>query len=74
MICVCSAGEYVQEDGGTNFGSQFKNLGKLVENVNKEILNKVDAAGASSSSTNNTRYLFILVDHYPFYVFYTLYL
>ncbi|KAG6385071.1 hypothetical protein SASPL_153895 [Salvia splendens] len=44
------AGEYVQEDAGSNYGLQFRNLGKLVENVNKEILNKLDAASASSSS------------------------
>ncbi|KAH6806256.1 proteasome inhibitor-like protein [Perilla frutescens var. frutescens] len=48
------ADEYVQEDAGTNYGSQFKNLGKLVENVNKEVLNKLDSASASSSSTKSS--------------------
>ncbi|XP_042053122.1 probable proteasome inhibitor [Salvia splendens] len=48
------AGEYVQEDAGNNYGSQFKNLGKLVENVNKEVLNKLDASSASSSSAKSS--------------------
>ncbi|KAG6433826.1 hypothetical protein SASPL_105444 [Salvia splendens] len=48
------AGEYVQEDAGNNYGSQFNNLGKLVENVNKEILNKLDSASVSSSSKNSS--------------------
>ncbi|KAH6761482.1 proteasome inhibitor-like protein [Perilla frutescens var. hirtella] len=48
------AGEYVQEDAGTNYGSHFKNLGKLVENVNREVLNKLDSASASSSSAKSS--------------------
>ncbi|KAK4419010.1 putative proteasome inhibitor [Sesamum alatum] len=44
-------GEYVEDNGGTNYGSQFKNLGKLVTNVNKEILDKLDGSvGAATSS------------------------
>ncbi|PIN02255.1 Proteasome formation inhibitor PI31 [Handroanthus impetiginosus] len=44
-------GEYVEDSGGTNYGSQFKNLGKLVANVNKEVLEKLDAASAARSSS-----------------------
>ncbi|KAL3639476.1 hypothetical protein CASFOL_017383 [Castilleja foliolosa] len=44
-------GEYVEENWGTNYGTQFKNLGKLVTSVNKEILDKLDDASASSSSS-----------------------
>ncbi|KAL0451095.1 UNVERIFIED_CONTAM: putative proteasome inhibitor [Sesamum latifolium] len=43
-------GEYVEDNGGTNYGSQFKNLGKLVANVNKEILDKLDGSLAATSS------------------------
>ncbi|KAI3473183.1 hypothetical protein Pfo_030475 [Paulownia fortunei] len=44
-------GEYVEDNRGTNYGSQFKNLGKLAANVNKEILDKLDGASATSSSS-----------------------
>lgn len=44
------AGEYVEDNGGTNYASQFKNLGKLVTEINKEILGKLDGSVATSSS------------------------
>ncbi|KAL0309924.1 UNVERIFIED_CONTAM: putative proteasome inhibitor [Sesamum radiatum] len=44
-------GQYVEDNGGTNYGSQFKNLGKLVANVNKEILDKLDGSLAATSSS-----------------------
>ncbi|KAL3639490.1 hypothetical protein CASFOL_017397 [Castilleja foliolosa] len=47
-------GEYVEENGGTNYGSQFKNLGKLVTSVNKDILDKLDGASASSSLSQHS--------------------
>ncbi|XP_075507890.1 putative proteasome inhibitor isoform X1 [Primulina tabacum] len=43
-------GEYVEDNGGTNYASQFKNLGKLVTEVNKEILRKLDGSVDTSSS------------------------
>ncbi|KAL3826049.1 hypothetical protein ACJIZ3_022078 [Penstemon smallii] len=42
--------EYVEDNGGNNYSSQFKNLGKLVADVNKEILHKLDGSSAASSS------------------------
>lgn len=56
IVWVCSAAEYAAENGGKNYGSQFKNLGKLVENVNKEILHKLDGSSAASSSNQPSRY------------------
>ncbi|KAL3640681.1 hypothetical protein CASFOL_015649 [Castilleja foliolosa] len=44
-------GEYVEDNGGTNYSSQFKNMGKLVKSINEEILNKLDGVSASSSSS-----------------------
>ncbi|XP_011094928.1 probable proteasome inhibitor [Sesamum indicum] len=44
-------GEYVEDNGGTNYGSQFKNLGKLVANVKKELLDKLDGSLATTSSS-----------------------
>ncbi|GER52299.1 proteasome inhibitor-related [Striga asiatica] len=42
--------EYVQNNGGANYGSQFKSLGKLVTNINKEILDKINGVTALISS------------------------
>ncbi|KAL6508015.1 hypothetical protein OROGR_024210 [Orobanche gracilis] len=51
MHLEISVGEYVEDNGGTNYASQFKNLEKLVASVNKEIVDKIDGASASSSSS-----------------------
>nr|GMC93750.1 probable proteasome inhibitor [Ipomoea batatas] len=42
--------DYV-ENGGANYDSQYKNFGKLVEEINKEILSK------GSPSTKSSRYV-----------------
>ncbi|KAG8374354.1 hypothetical protein BUALT_Bualt11G0123100 [Buddleja alternifolia] len=47
-------GEYVEDNGGTNYGSQYKNLGKLVTNVNEQILGKLGGASAASSSSQSS--------------------
>ncbi|KAK6126109.1 hypothetical protein DH2020_040223 [Rehmannia glutinosa] len=44
-------GEYVEDNGGTNYGSQFRNMGKLVADVNKQLLGKLDGSSAASSSS-----------------------
>ncbi|KAI3447725.1 hypothetical protein Pfo_004390 [Paulownia fortunei] len=46
-----NVGEYVEDNGGTDYGSQFKNLGKLVADVNKHILGKLDGSSAATSSS-----------------------
>ncbi|KAA8518961.1 hypothetical protein F0562_016265 [Nyssa sinensis] len=43
-------GDYAEENGDTNYSSQFKNLGKLVSTLEKEILTKLSAAPTPSSS------------------------
>ncbi|KAK2972266.1 hypothetical protein RJ640_014324 [Escallonia rubra] len=45
-----NVGDYAGEDGGTNYALQFKNLGKLVDSVNKEVLTKLSGSSATSSS------------------------
>lgn len=46
----------MEDNGGTNYGSQFKNLGKLVANVKKELLDKLDGSLATTSSSQPSRY------------------
>ncbi|CAA0830533.1 Probable proteasome inhibitor [Striga hermonthica] len=57
--------EYVQDNGGTNYGSQFKNLGKLVTTLNKEVLNKLDGLSASTSSNQPSSSERVLRDDSP---------
>lgn len=47
---VCSVGEYVVESGDASYSSQFKNMGKLVSVVEKEILGKLDGSKSSTST------------------------
>ncbi|KAL3536450.1 hypothetical protein ACH5RR_004911 [Cinchona calisaya] len=42
--------DYVAEDGGNNYSSMFKNIGKLVKDVDKDILGKLGGSSTSSSS------------------------
>lgn len=46
----------MEDTAGTNYGSQFKNLGKLATDVNKEILSKLNVASGAVSSTEPSRY------------------
>uniref|UniRef100_A0A5B7BN80 Putative proteasome inhibitor n=1 Tax=Davidia involucrata TaxID=16924 RepID=A0A5B7BN80_DAVIN len=46
-----NVGDYVGENGGTNYSSQFKNLGKLVSSLEKEILTKLNGSSTANSST-----------------------
>lgn len=46
--------EYVQENGEANYSSQFKNLGKLVADVDAQILSKVDGSAKASTSNQPT--------------------
>ncbi|XP_073047135.1 probable proteasome inhibitor [Primulina eburnea] len=43
--------EYVENDGGTSYGSQFKNLAKLVADVNKELLSKLNGSSVSTANS-----------------------
>lgn len=44
-------GDFVGESNGTNYSSQYKNLGNLVDIVNKEVLTKLSGSSTLSSST-----------------------
>nr|AIT42226.1 proteasome inhibitor-like protein [Solanum tuberosum] len=46
-----SVEDYIVEDGGTNYHTQFKNLGKLVRKLNQALLNKYTGSPTSKSST-----------------------
>ncbi|KAL3357951.1 hypothetical protein AABB24_015199 [Solanum stoloniferum] len=50
-----SVEDYIVEDGGTNYNTQFKNLGKLVGELNKAILTKYTGSPTSNSSTQTSR-------------------
>lgn len=54
--------EYVEDNGGSNYSSQFKNLGKFAESVNKEILDKLQSSSNSGSSSQSSRPA-VEVDH-----------
>lgn len=45
--------DYVAEDGGNNYTTMFKNIGKLVRDVDKEILGKLVRSLTASSSGHN---------------------
>lgn len=49
-----SVEDYIVEDGGTNYNTQFKNLGKLVGELNKAILTKYTGSSMSNSSTQTS--------------------
>ena len=40
--CEFNVGDYVQENEGSNYSLQFKNLDTLVKNLNSEVLSKLD--------------------------------
>lgn len=44
-------GEYVANNGGSNYSSQYKNLGELVSVVDKEILSKLSGPKTTKSTT-----------------------
>ncbi|XP_059647122.1 probable proteasome inhibitor [Cornus florida] len=46
-------GDYVEENGGDNYSSQFKNLGKLVNIIDKEMLTKLNGSSTTSTSTQS---------------------
>lgn len=46
-----NVGDYTGENGAGNYSSQFKNFGKLVKSVEKEILAKLNPSRATSSSS-----------------------
>ncbi|KAL4571788.1 hypothetical protein LXL04_018553 [Taraxacum kok-saghyz] len=43
--------DYVAESDDTKYSSQYKNLGKLVDTINKQVISKLN--GSSTSSTSN---------------------
>ncbi|KAG5583807.1 hypothetical protein H5410_044241 [Solanum commersonii] len=55
ILVICSVEDYIVEDGGTNYNTQFKNLGKLVGELNKAILTKYTGSPTSNSSTQTSR-------------------
>ncbi|XP_059305504.1 probable proteasome inhibitor [Lycium ferocissimum] len=49
-----SVEDYIVEDGGANYNTQFKNLGKLVGELNKAILTKYSGSSTANSSTQTS--------------------
>ncbi|KAH7514522.1 probable proteasome inhibitor [Ziziphus jujuba] len=47
-----NVGDYVVENGGSNYSAQYKSLDKLVENLDAEILSKLDGSRKTNFSSN----------------------
>ncbi|KAJ8444070.1 hypothetical protein Cgig2_030927 [Carnegiea gigantea] len=47
--------EFVAENAGNDYNSQYKNLGKLVCRLDKEVLSKLDGSSAGSSNIGGSR-------------------
>ncbi|KDP24535.1 hypothetical protein JCGZ_25099 [Jatropha curcas] len=45
--------EFVGHNGGSNYSTQFKNLDKLVKNLDAELLSKLDGSSSKPSSSSN---------------------
>lgn len=52
---IYSIEDYDKENGGSNYGSQYKNLEKLVSSIDEEILSKLNGASRKISSTEPSR-------------------
>ncbi|KAI3742200.1 hypothetical protein L1987_59880 [Smallanthus sonchifolius] len=46
--------DFAGESDDTKYSSQFKNLGKLVDSINKGVLNKLNGSSAASASSNTS--------------------
>ncbi|XP_068318298.1 probable proteasome inhibitor [Pyrus communis] len=46
-------GDYVGEDGGSNYSTQFKNLENLVKKLDTEVLSKLYGSGSSTSGSSS---------------------
>ncbi|KAM7526400.1 hypothetical protein LguiA_016302 [Lonicera macranthoides] len=44
-------GDFAEENGGSNYSSQYKDLGKLVNTLNKDVLSKLSSSPKPTSST-----------------------
>ncbi|XP_050382998.1 probable proteasome inhibitor [Argentina anserina] len=51
--CEFSVGDYVQENEGGNYSSQFKNMDTLVNNLNAQVLSKLDESSAPKPTSSN---------------------
>ncbi|KAL6987683.1 hypothetical protein U1Q18_013432 [Sarracenia purpurea var. burkii] len=49
-----NVGDYARENGGTNYASHFKDLGKLVSRIEKEILSKLNGTLKEPLSTQRS--------------------
>ncbi|PON59939.1 PI31 proteasome regulator [Parasponia andersonii] len=47
-----NVGDYVGENGDSNYSTQFKNLDRLVKSLDSEIFSKLDGSSKASSSSN----------------------
>ncbi|KAK7339733.1 hypothetical protein VNO77_20415 [Canavalia gladiata] len=49
-----NVGDYTEEDGGSNYSQQFKNLDKLVKRIDEDILSKLGGSASASSSSKSS--------------------
>lgn len=41
LFCHCRINDYVGENGSANYSAQYKNLEKLVNDLDKEVISKL---------------------------------
>lgn len=54
-VLYCSVGDYVEENGGTNYSAQFKKLAELVKRLDTEVLSKLDGSPQPGLSISGSR-------------------
>lgn len=55
--CELNVDDYVEETGGNNYSTHYKNLETLVKNVNTHVLSKLHGSSTPSSTSNPPREL-----------------
>lgn len=56
-VVIGSVDDFAVGDSPGNYSGQYKDLAKLVKNINREILSKFGGSSRSPSSVGPTRYL-----------------
>ncbi|KAK9920565.1 hypothetical protein M0R45_029118 [Rubus argutus] len=55
VYCELNVDDYVEETGGNNYSTHYKNLETLVKNVNTRVLSKLHGCSSPSSTSNPPR-------------------
>lgn len=55
MTLLCSIDDFAVASANTKYSSQYKNLGKLIDSVNKDVLAKLYGSSAAAGSSKAPR-------------------